>query len=128
VTSGAVSSGSGVVDYSVDVNEGPDRTGTLTIAGHQVTVSQNQGCWFRVDPASQRFGASGGNGSVAVTGSDPLCPWSATSNVDWITITSEVNGAGSAILTYSVAPIKKKKRTGTLTISSATLSVSQSRN
>jgi hypothetical protein len=128
ITSGAVSSGSAVVDYSVDVNEGPDRTGTMTIAGHQVSVTQNQGCWFKLDSTTERFGAGGGAGSVALTGSDPACPWTGTSSVDWITITSEVSGSGSATVNYSVAPLKKKRRTGSLTIASTTFTVTQSRN
>jgi hypothetical protein len=128
ITSGAALSGSGVVDFSVDVNEGPDRTGTLTIAGNPVTVTQNQGCWFRLDAANQRFGAGGGSASVALTASDPACPWTATSSVDWVAVTSEATGSGSATVTYSVAPLRKKRRTGTLTIGSTTLTVTQSRN
>ena len=128
ITSGAVSSGSALVYYSVDVNEGPDRTGTITIAGNQVRVNQNQGCWFKLDRDTRRFGLGGGPGSVALVGSDSACPWTATSNVDWITITSQASGTGNATVDYLVAPLKKKRRTGTLTIGSTILTVNQSRN
>jgi hypothetical protein len=46
VSSGAAGSGSGAVNYSVDQNEGPARSGTMTIAGQVFTVSQTSGCWF----------------------------------------------------------------------------------
>jgi hypothetical protein len=128
ITSGAVSSGNATIGYSVDVNEGPDRTGTLTVAGLAVTVNQNQGCWFKLDTTDQSFRASGGTGNVTVTGSDAACTWTASSNSDWITITSDSTGTGSGTLTYSVAPIKKKRRIGTLTIGSVTITVTQSRN
>jgi len=128
ITSGAVLTGNATVSYSVDVNEGPDRTGALTVAGQAVTVNQNQGCWFKLDSAQQSFRAGGGTGRVTITGSDPACTWTASSDADWITITSDASGTGSATLTYSVAPLRKKRRTGTLAIGSATVTVTQSRN
>lgn len=128
ITSGAVSSGSAVIEYSVDVNEGPDRTGTISIAGNQLLVTQNQGCWFKLDRDTQRFGLGGGPGRISLIASDPGCPWTAASSVDWITITSQPSGAGSATVDYFVAPLKKKRRTGMLTIGSTSLTVTQSRN
>jgi len=127
ITSAAVASGSADVNYSVDVNEGPDRIGALMIAGHQVTVTQNQGCWFKLDPGDQAFGRAGGAGSVALA-SDQACQWTSSSSVDWITITSAWSGTGSGTLTFAVAPLKKKKRTGTLTIGSTIFTVTQSKN
>ena len=41
VTSGASGSGNGTVGYSVQANAGAARSGTLTIAGHTLTVSQS---------------------------------------------------------------------------------------
>jgi uncharacterized delta-60 repeat protein len=40
-TSGASGSGNGTVDYLVAINPGPPRTGTMTIAGHTVTINQD---------------------------------------------------------------------------------------
>src|SRR5262249_22566901 len=84
IMSGRSGSGGGSVTYSVDLNEGPIRTGTLTIAGQIFTVSQTSGCWVAVDPTSQVFGLGGGSGTVSVTASAGACVWSATSDSGWI--------------------------------------------
>jgi hypothetical protein len=42
VTSGASGNGSGSVEFTVTRNSGDDRTGTLTIAGHTFTVTQDE--------------------------------------------------------------------------------------
>jgi len=43
VTGGGSGSGNGTVTFSVDVNHGDARSGTLTIAGRTFTVSQTRG-------------------------------------------------------------------------------------
>jgi hypothetical protein len=55
------------------------------------------------------------------------CPWTATSNASWITITSGVSGNGT--VAYSVGPYggPPKRRTGTMTIARQTFSVQQTR-
>ncbi|HUK89412.1 MAG TPA: BACON domain-containing carbohydrate-binding protein, partial [Blastocatellia bacterium] len=129
ITSGSGGSGAGSVNFSVDLNEGPTRTGSLTVAGQIVTVTQTSGCWFNLSPSSQSFGLNGGAGSVTATGSDPACPWTASSSATWLTIKSRTAGTGSTTVTYSVAPWKKKNktRTATLNIGASVFSVTQSR-
>jgi hypothetical protein len=66
-------------------------------------------------PPDHIFGASGGNGNVLVivTGA---CTWTATSDVDWITITAGASGTGNGLVQFVAAPNTGPARTGTLTI------------
>ena len=54
------------------------------------------------------------------------CIWSATSNVGWVTITSDNGGLGTGALTFSVAVNSSgSSRKGTINISGVTFSVKQ---
>jgi hypothetical protein len=57
ITSGSSGVGNGVVTVAVAQNGGPNRAGTLTIAGQAVTINQDSGSliasFILVDPASQ---------------------------------------------------------------------------
>ncbi len=125
VTNSGVGSGNGTVDYSVEPNAGPQRVGTITIAGFTFTVTQSSGCDFSIDPTATTVSAAGGTGNVAVTASDAACPWTATSNVAWITITSGATGTGNGTVGYSVAANTGPERTGTATIAGQTFTVTQ---
>jgi hypothetical protein len=105
------------------------RTGSLTVAGTTVTVSQNgstQGnCTYTVEPASAAYVSAGGAGSATVTTSSG-CSWTAVSNVSWVRITSAGSGVGSATVTYTVsANTTGAGRLGTLTIAGKTVSIKQ---
>ena len=77
-------------------------------------------------PFSQSFGAEGGRGSIQVTPSSG-CPWTATSDVPWVAVTSGWSGTGSGSLTYSVAPnLDSSPRSGALSIGNASFRVDQS--
>src|SRR5262249_29961477 len=85
-------------------NSGPERTGTLTIAGQTFTVIQNagSGCTYSIAPLSATFGAVNGNGNIAVTAPDG-CNWTAVSNApSFVTITGGANGNGSGTANYSI--------------------------
>ena len=60
---------------------------------------------------------------VVYTGS--ACTWTATSNADWITITSTQSGAGNTAINFSVAPNSGPARTGTITLAGQTIAISQ---
>jgi len=96
--------GNGVLVYSVDPNSSlTELTGTLTIAGQTFTVSEAAFvCDFTLDWPSASFLSGGGSNSVAVTANATNCPWMATSNNSFITITSGSNGVGNGVVTYSV--------------------------
>ena len=59
------------------------------------------GCSYTIDPTTASFPDTGGTGAVAVT-TQSGCTWTATSNVDWVTVTSGGSGTGSGTVDYSV--------------------------
>ena len=72
-------------------------------------------CAYHLAPSSQSFSASGGSGSIAVSATGD-CPWTASSNVNWITINSDTSGAGNGTVTYSVAPAIDGSRSGSIKV------------
>ena len=128
ITSGASGTGPGTVSFLVNSNTGTSsRTGSLRVAGQTVTVSQEAGatCTYSMKPTSQSVGAEGGPGSVGVTAGTG-CPWTASSNVAWITVTAGSSGSGNGTVVYSVAAHSSTSpRSGTLTIAGMTFKVNQ---
>ncbi len=97
----------------------------LRIATHgrgiwEISLSQ-----FALAKLSEAFTASGGMGSVNVTG--PNGPtWTATTTDSWITINSTGSGTGNGAVTYTVANNSAtSRRVGTITIANQTFTVLQ---
>lgn len=97
----------------------------LRIATHgrgiwEISLSQ-----FALAKLSQSFNASGGAGSVNVTG--PNGPtWTATTTDSWITINSPGPGTGNGTVNYTVAAnAATTRRVGTITIANQTFTVLQ---
>jgi uncharacterized delta-60 repeat protein len=124
ITGGSSGDGNGTVTFTVAPNTGAARTGTITAAGLTFTVNQAAGCSFSLSAASANFAAAGGSGSVNVLAGSG-CAWTATSNVNWISITGGANGSGNGTVTYNVQPNTGPERTGTLTIAGHTYTVTQ---
>ena len=126
ITSASSGSGNGTVSYSVSSNSGTSsRTGTMAIAGLTFTVTQSGPCTYNIDPTNEHFISDGGTGSVSVT-TESGCDWAATSNDDWITITSASSGRGNGTVSYSVSSNSgTSSRTGTMTIAGLTFTVTQ---
>src|SRR2546425_2044452 len=75
IASGAGGTGDGTVSYNVAANSGTTRTGTLTIAGQSLTVTQQgQSCAYTVAPTSVSTPAAGGAQSANVTATTG-CGW-----------------------------------------------------
>ncbi len=127
ITSGASGSGDGPVGYSVAVNTGVARSGTLTVAGQTVTVSQDvAGCAYLISPTSQSFAVTGGSGTVTVTVTAGIdCAWTAVSNAAWITVTSGATGTGNGSVGYEVSANLNAARSGTVTVAGQTFTVRQ---
>jgi Putative binding domain, N-terminal/Viral BACON domain len=125
VTSGATGNGNGTASYAATANTTTSsRTGTLTIAGQTLTVTQ-VACSSTLSPTTQNIAAVGGaaNATVSTTSG---CPWTAASNVTWLSITSGGSGSGNGTVNYSAATnTSTTPRTGTLTIAGRTLTVTQ---
>jgi trimeric autotransporter adhesin len=117
--------GAKTLEFLVEPNLGPKRIGVLSIAGQILTVNQESGCVLSIDPLTKDTVSLGGTGSVSVSASDSGCPWTATSNASWITITSGTTGSGNGSVGYSVAASTVPQRTGTLTVAGQTFTLTQ---
>jgi len=120
-------SGSATVTYWVNGNETTSpRVGTVTAAGHVITITQEGiTCGYDISPANRSFTGEGGSDYVNMAAAD-ACSWTATSNADWITITSGGSGSGWGTIYYSVAPNTTGPfRTGTISIVGQTFTVFQ---
>ena len=124
-------SGSGRVSYEVAPNPGTARTGTLTIAGQTMTVTQAAGLslpTMTLDRGSLFFtGVTNGASFVSQTGAQAVrltqtgagtVTWTATSDVPWLTV-SPASGTGTATLNISVGfqPGLTARQTGKVTVS-----------
>jgi hypothetical protein len=117
-----------LVSLVADVNnngriDSEDRAWDLKIFPRVLQVRVT--CTYSIFPTSQSFSSAGGSGSVNVTAPSG-CPWTATSNASWITITSGSSGNGNGTVNYSVASNPSTTpRTGTMTIAGQTFTVTQ---
>lgn len=122
------SSGQGAADIQVQVIPNPapaPRLGEITLNGVKVAVSQSAAsCTFEINPRSEVVPTAGGPGSVAVT-SLAGCPWAATSNASWLSITSGASGNGPGAVGFSVAANGGSARVGTISIADQTFAVTQ---
>jgi hypothetical protein len=131
ITAGASTTGSGTVTYNVAANPSiSGRTGTLTIGGQTLTVTQSGLAGsVSLSPSTDTAVGAGVTGrTVAVTSNAADFAWTATSNASWLTITAGAATTGSGTVTYNVAAnaTSINSRTGTLTIGGQTLTVTQS--
>ena len=125
IVSGREGDDSGVVTFRVEPLSGPQRAGTLTIAGQTVQVQQGAGCSYSIGTDTVSVGSAGGTSEVAVT-APPGCTWTAQSAVPWITLTRGATGDGPGVVTLQVAATDGPVRTGTVTIAGRTVTVTQS--
>jgi hypothetical protein len=125
VTPPAAGTGSGQLAYSVAANPGAARTGTLTIAGVTLTVTQaSAACGVTLAPPDQSIPALGGTGTVSVaTRGD--CSWNAVSSADWLQISSGASGLGNGTVGFTVAINLGPARTGTVSVAGQTVTVTQ---
>jgi len=127
VTSGGSGTGNGSVGFSVGVNLGGARSGTITAAGRSFTVNQAavlpQVCVYAVSPTSVKMGKNGDSKSVKVTTSSG-CAWTASSNTSWISV-DPTSGTGTGNVTITAAKNNGAKRTGSVTVAGQTVTVEQ---
>jgi hypothetical protein len=125
VTAGSSGTGNGVVVFNAVANPGAARSGTITIGGQTLTVTQQAApCTFSISPSAQTFVADGGTGSVGIT-TGANCGWNASTGTSWITVTSAAGGTGNGTVTFNVGMNTGAQRTGTLTIAGQTFTVTQ---
>ncbi len=127
VTSGISGTGNGSVGYSVAAaTNSVTRTGRLTIATKLLIVTQTgTPCSYSISPASASFDLTGGGGSIAVSASDSVCAWTATSGATWVTL-SPASGSGNGIVNFTVASTSQGiTRNANLTIAGQTFGITQ---
>ncbi len=114
-------SASGTAAHTIDLVA---TSGGLSSPDVTQQVAACMTCAYSLDASAATFPAAGGGGSVAVTCASG-CPWTAVSNVSWITVTSG-SGPGAGTAGYTVAPNNTTTlRTGTVTIAGLTYTVTQ---
>jgi len=127
ITAGASGDGNGRVDLSVAANTGPARSGSLTIAGRTVTVNQDSGCTYALNPTSAAMAASGGGKEVAVSATAG-CTWTAVSPASWIVVSPPASGSGNGTVQLTIqANTTGAARMDTVTIAGIPFTVSQAR-
>ena len=127
VTSGTAGTGNGTVGFTAAANTtSTSRTGTLTIAGQTFAVTQGaSSCTYSISPTSRSVDAAAQTTFASVSAGSG-CPWTATSNAGWLTITSGASGTGAGTVAIGVgANTSTSARAGTVTIAGQTLTVSQ---
>jgi Viral BACON domain/Putative binding domain, N-terminal len=131
ITAGANATGSGVVSVAVSSHTAAEaRTGTLTIAGQSVSVTQQPPppivCTYEIAPASAAYSKDGGAGSFTVTAPEG-CHWTASTTDSWITVAPPATDpTGNGTVTYTVARnTQLGGRTGGISVASRRFEVTQ---
>jgi hypothetical protein len=126
ITSGTKGSGNGTVGYTVAVNTGAARTGTIRIATNTFTVAQEAACSYSIDPTDQSFGQKPSTSDPVAVTTQAGCTWAAVSNDDWISVKTGSSGTGSGTVTFTISRNNgDDTRVGTLTIAGRTFTVTQ---
>ena len=116
ISGGQTGTGPGTISINLAANVGPQRSTEITAGGQRFAATQASGCTYTLQPTSWNFPAVGANDWVTVF-TTPTCPWTATSQADWITVTTgAAGGTGYALVSYIIAPNPGPPRTGTVTI------------
>ena len=82
-------------------------------------------CGYSFDPAEIAMPSTGGQAQASLNTQDG-CPWTASSQAPWLTVTSTASGAGAATISFTAAEnTSGTARTGALTAGGATVTVTQ---
>ena len=92
------------------------------------TVTCLPQCNYLISPTGVSVGASGTNGTVAVTDTNESgCAWAAIANTNWLHVTIGSSGSGNGAVSYTVdANCSVSARLGSMTIAGFTFYVYQS--
>ena len=97
------------------------------MANQLIAITQNGiSCAISLSPSSAHIGYTGGTGTLAVVDNTPNCPWTATSNNSWISLTTGQSGSGNGTVGYAISnSTSYLPQTGTISVSTASFSVTQ---
>jgi len=127
ITSTVPREGDGTVTIGAQPNDGPERTGVLSIAGTLVTVTQAASsiCVRNVTVTPSQLAAVGGGASVDVIADDG-CSWEVTSGEGFVTVASPGTGRGNGSAGLSVAAnTSGGDRAATLSVGGRRVTVTQ---
>ncbi len=117
--------GNGNVQFRVAPNDGNGpREGALVVNGDQAHVTQRAPCRYDLAPASLSVDAGGGASTLTVvTLSD--CAWTATTDVNWIALSSSPTGNGNGTVGITVAANSGDRRVGGVIVGGQRSTVTQ---
>jgi hypothetical protein len=118
---------SGLIAFSVLANAGAERTGTITVGGQTVSVTQASGCNYSISPADRTVPATSGASNFNVAAGSG-CNWTATTTTPWITFTGNPSGNGNGTVNFTVTANQGAERIGTITVAGQTFTLTQSGN
>lgn len=106
VTAGGQGSGNGTVSFAVSRNtEIPDRRSGIVVAAQTIEITQAGdigGCQYSVAPIEFNVCMTVPVLTTTIT-TQASCPWTASSGVPWMTVTSGQSGSGTGAIQMSVS-------------------------
>jgi hypothetical protein len=122
--------GSGSVTFTVTANAGASREGSVTVAGHPITILQEgtgpAPCTFTVSPLLITAPAAASSSVVTIVmTSGTNCPWSASTTSPFLSFTGATSGSGSGAVTIVVAQNTGSARSGFAIVAGQTVNVNQ---
>lgn len=120
----AAASGAGTAIFTVAPASGAARTGTVTVAGQTVTVSQAAACSYSVKPDKRPVDHRGGPVKTTVETANG-CAWTATSTAAWLEVVSGASGSGKGEVTVNAAANDGAARSGVVNIAGSSFTVEQ---
>ena len=122
--------GSRDVRVTVAANTGPARSGTATIAGRTLTITQAgvAACEYRVSPRDLKVDDRERRFVRIEVDTSNACSWTAVSNVEWITVVANSSGTGNGDVWLSVRENDGRQRIGTVTVAGQTVTVTQKKD
>ena len=128
ITTGKTGTGTGTVKYTVAANTGAQRSGTLTVAGQSVAVTQQApvACTFAVTPATLTVPAAGSSVTIDVKQTKGgACGWTATASDGFVQITGGASGTGDGTVAITVAANGGASRSSSVVVAGTTVIISQ---
>ena len=122
---GMPSSGTGTqaIAFTVEPNQGPDRSAAIIIGGQSFAVSQTGGCSYSLAPGSHNPSAGGGASSFAVN-TAAGCGWTSSGVPAWIAGVP-ASGSGPQTINFTVAVNNGATRSANIVIGGQTFTVTQ---
>ena len=115
--------GTQAIAFTVEPNQGPDRSAAIIIGGQSFAVSQTGGCSYSLAPGSHNPSAGGGASSFAVN-TAAGCGWTSSGVPAWITGVP-ASGSGPQTINFNVAANTGVARSANILIGGRTFAVSQ---